>query len=219
MSSCISQERPWSKNLEQSSHSGRVQHQGSARRTDMVLPRLGALRVTAGRLRVPDVTTGREQSPRLFLLLRRRTNDNHSIRLSSRRGSTLRRTRTRRRITLFSITARFQEGISGITGNLWRRKHTTQGGTSLTGGPILLGKTNSRRSILCHRGTIRPRLGHLRINDLNVLYRIQVSRHLQRSNRGSVRSPCEIQHSVLPVDSDAQLLFSSIRPESVDIWR
>src|SRR5213594_3452934 len=85
MSSCISQERPWSKNLEQSSHSGRVQHQGSARRTDMVLPSMGTLRVTAGRLRIPDVTTGREQSPRLFLLLRCRLDDNHSIRLSSRR--------------------------------------------------------------------------------------------------------------------------------------
>src|SRR5713101_3303667 len=81
MSSYTSPAKPWQTSHESCADSRRVQRQDSVIGENMVLPRMGTLRTTDSRLRVPDVKASIDRGAELPLLLRDRTNGHHRIRL------------------------------------------------------------------------------------------------------------------------------------------
>src|SRR5436853_4359796 len=173
-SSYTSQAKPWRTSHEPRVDPRRIQRQYSTIGEDMVLPRLGAFRITDSRLRIPDVKAGIDSSPELPVLLRDRPDGNHRIRLWSRRGSTLRRTRARGRIALFPLSPGLPRRIPGSSSDLWGREHDDQGSSTPSRGSLVCWRSyNSRRRVRLDLD-VSPRTRNHRNNGINVVHCIQV---------------------------------------------
>src|SRR5437870_7647868 len=116
---------------------------------------MGTLRLAVRHIRLPNVTSRTiHQGPGLFLLLRSRTDGDHSLRHRIFCWPTLRRTCSRRRATLLLVTTNLSTGFSRIAGGLRRRGDYTASRSSSDRGPRFHWKIHSSGSVL------RPPLPH-----------------------------------------------------------
>src|SRR5438132_14058144 len=142
---------------------------------------MGTLRLAVRHIRLPNVTSRTiHQSSGLFLLLRSRANGHHSLRHRIFCWTPFRRTCSRGRATLLLVTTNLSTGFSRIAGGLRRRGDYSESRSSSARGPRFHWKIDSSGSVLRAPLPYHTAAWTLRDQDLLLIPRRQVHRHLHR---------------------------------------